>query len=1137
MWVPRKVKWRCSSMAVGACLSLAVGDVLANSGGITGRHNNTSNCSSCHFGAFSNNGGLNFSGSDTTPDPGEGSTYSVRLDSNQGGVNGFNAAIYEVGGGSALGTLTESDADVVVSGNEVTHPSARSAGATFTFTWTPSASLDVGDYRLFACVNDADGDGDDDIGDVNGTDDNVRCETLNLLLNSDPVAVADNRTSVSITEDGGAVSITGVLTNDFSGSPAGGGGNRNDAGDSISITADTNGTKGTVTRIGSTLFYDPNNDDSNGADSFTYTITDSEGATDTGTVSVTITPVEDPTDLTQGGSGANITQNIDENDNFSLLFNADDPDVANSTLVWSITNHTNPGLGTPSIVGGSTGASKTIDYNTVTNTFGTDTFRVNVREADSSSSDFIDVTVNVAEVNDPPVITPPGTPGGTINATDMDEDGVPVAFTTINLSATDIDTALADITWGIQTPPASGTATITSTGNNGSVATAEVNYTPVPNFNGLVTFVIQAGEGLEGINNNEDATVSFTVRSVNDPPSGVDDTFQVMDGSMNNVLNVLANDTDVDIATNSDMLEITSVTAASVGTVTLSGAGPNNTLLYTPPASFTTNATFGYTFEDLAGAPASANVTVTPPDDDTDGVPNASDNCPNDANADQADFDGDGMGDECDLDDDNDGISDVLENMHDFLDPFDPSDANEDFDGDGVSNLDELTGMPPTDPSQDDIPPVLTVPTPFDLAATGFFTPLIAADAGVSAVDTFDGPVDVSPDMPGPFRPGQYTINWSASDNAGNSDSAAQTLNVLPTASVTAGSLIGEGGTAMIEVTLNGDAPAYPVDITYTAEEVPPEVTDQGAPTDGVDIDPVSGTLQIASGTSGTIPVVTIADTDIENIELVRITLTGGTNAAISGNNVHVLSIVDDANLAPAVSLLISQCGSAGQAICQGGGNVVVTATTSDPNTGDTLTHDWSGSSNALVDIDASDTTFTFDPSGLADGILEVDVVVSDDGAPSLSTHASLLLNLAATCVTDANGDGIDDANAVTELDAPNLLQAGPGTVETVRIIEVDPGMTVSLGFTAISAQRDGAELTAADLADHGNNGAPSTMAEDSGFDHIGGLFDFQISGFNAANRTARIVLPLSAGLLPNSVYRKFDPATGWRAFVIDANN
>ncbi|RNC88208.1 MAG: T9SS C-terminal target domain-containing protein [Winogradskyella sp.] len=68
-------------------------------------------------------------------------------------------------------------------------------------------------------------------------------------------------------------------------------------------------------------------------------------------------------------------------------------------------------------------------------------------------------------------------------------------------------------------------------------------------------------------------------------------------------------------------------------------------------------------------------------DNDGDGVPNISDNCPNTANADQADSDGDGVGDVC-QDTDSDGILDINDNC--------PNTANADqtdTDGDGVGDV------------------------------------------------------------------------------------------------------------------------------------------------------------------------------------------------------------------------------------------------------------------------------------------------------------------------------------------------------------------------------------------------------------------------------------------------------------------
>ena len=86
--------------------------------------------------------------------------------------------------------------------------------------------------------------------------------------------------------------------------------------------------------------------------------------------------------------------------------------------------------------------------------------------------------------------------------------------------------------------------------------------------------------------------------------------------------------------------------------------------------------------------------TISSPDSDGDGVNNAVDNCPTVGNADQADNDGDGLGDACDADDDNDGVADGVDNCP-LLSNVDQADqdgdnvgdaCDADVDGDGVVN-------------------------------------------------------------------------------------------------------------------------------------------------------------------------------------------------------------------------------------------------------------------------------------------------------------------------------------------------------------------------------------------------------------------------------------------------------------------
>ncbi len=82
-------------------------------------------------------------------------------------------------------------------------------------------------------------------------------------------------------------------------------------------------------------------------------------------------------------------------------------------------------------------------------------------------------------------------------------------------------------------------------------------------------------------------------------------------------------------------------------------------------------------------------------DSDGDGVPDADDNCPADANPGQEDHESDGLGDACDPDDDNDGLPDA-EELALGSDPRNPdTDGDGIRDGDDPAPLDRLDPIPP----------------------------------------------------------------------------------------------------------------------------------------------------------------------------------------------------------------------------------------------------------------------------------------------------------------------------------------------------------------------------------------------------------------------------------------------------------
>ncbi len=96
---------------------------------------------------------------------------------------------------------------------------------------------------------------------------------------------------------------------------------------------------------------------------------------------------------------------------------------------------------------------------------------------------------------------------------------------------------------------------------------------------------------------------------------------------------------------------------------------------------------------------------AAPADRDGDGVPDTDDNCPEVVNPDQADQDGDGVGDICETDNDDDGVDNEADNCPDVANPSqldtdgdglgDPCD--DDIDNDGLTQ--EQEGQRGTDPT------------------------------------------------------------------------------------------------------------------------------------------------------------------------------------------------------------------------------------------------------------------------------------------------------------------------------------------------------------------------------------------------------------------------------------------------------
>ncbi|QSX37531.1 Ig-like domain-containing protein [Shewanella sedimentimangrovi] len=579
-------------------------------------------------------------------------------------------------------------------------------------------------------------------------------------------------------------------------------------------------------------------------------------------------------------------------------------------------------------------------------------------------------------------------------------------------------------------------------------------------------------------------------------------------------------------------------------------------------------------------------------DDDNDGVTDTEDAFPLDA-GESVDTDGDGIGNNADTDDDNDGIPDVDDSA-----PLDPKvgdslapvfaaleplvfeaegpttvvtlpvpvvtdnnshapSVSSDLQG-GLSLGEHIITWTATDYAGnqstaeqsvtivDTTAPVFAELQPLELNATGRLTDVAAALtgtlAGTSAImadDLVDG--EVSAEIVGDKQlvSGLHQLELKASDSSGNVATTQLEVSILPILELVASLPVEAGGDYQVPVSLSGLAPAYPVDISYSLS------------VDGALIS--QGNAGIASGTDGKLPV--------------TVPTTVGVNSAVSLNIDEVshafapeataskLAVIEQ-NLAPSMTLQLSQQEVVGSLVDPANGTVVLNVAISDVNQGDSHSVSFQVLNQAFGGTVTQDGLgFEFDPSELADGSYAIEVTVTESNrAEPLSSKRRLnfvVQTLAPLTDSDSDGDGIaDNLEGYGDSDGDGIADYLDNDSNTARLplgdntepMQTTPGIQLSLGSLVSAANGSagsGAALSNEQLAALLANDPAAANTTDGHYVAATPLLDFSLSGLSEAGQSVSVVIPLPSGVvLPEgAVYRKYNTTQGWFSFVEDANN
>lgn len=830
-----------------------------------------------------------------------------------------------------------------------------------------------------------------------------------------------------------------------------------------------------------------------GTDSFTFTVTDDDsGISAVATISITVNNVNI---LPQAAPQSLVTN---EGEALNIVLSGSDSD--GSIASYQVVSAPNNGV--------LSGAAPNLIYTPTIGFDGVDSFTFTVTDNDNGISAVATVIITVNNIN----LLPQADPQNLVT-------GVGEALN-VKLSAADSDGSI--VSYQVVNMPSHGKL---------SGAAPNLIYEPAVNFSGADSFTFVVTDNDNGT--SALATVSILIVDSNQPPIANNDLISIGKNSINNLIEVLLNDSDPD----NDTLSIVAASALN-GVVTI---GTDGKIIYSPLANSIAQDVIEYTINDGNGHQANAVVIVTIEDN----------NLPPIALNDQYSLESsksivlDVLGNDSDPEGESltlvsvnsrMGIVEIVDNKVIFT-PDTSTSGEYKFsyvikDPAGNSAIGEVVVIIASDTG-----PTITLPEDLcdDLVvnANALYTRVNLGEA--SAIDRFGNPVPVSLlDGTQLYPPGINEAYWKATDFEGNTTVAKQLVCVIPLISIEKNQTVLEGASTNIGVFLNGESPTYPVIVPFDVEG------------HGEDHNLTSGQLIIEAGTSGNISVDTVVDSENERDEVVSVTLDSELN--LGSKYEHLLTITEQ-NIAPVISLEVVQNGTKRLIVSKNDGDVQINATVYDANINDSQELMWQSITTNVVNTSLISTSYIFNPQLLDPGLYQFSLTAIDNGIPALSDLQHVYIEVVDSLekltgidsdgdlipdniegYEDRDGDGIPDY--LDRINECNVLQE-EARIFDGYLIEGQSGVCLRRGNYSSVSTLGGAQLVSNDFSAI----APVPLREDSEAINVGGIFDFIAYGLPQKGGKLGIVLPQRKPIPLNAVYRKYNADDGWFTFVEDENN